>query len=45
MIYVRPRKRLYAPAGKDCPFNADAISLERVTEWKCKGVVSVYSDN
>ena len=45
MIHVRPRKRLYAPVGKDCPFNADAISSERVTEWKCKGVVSVYRDN
>ena len=45
MNHVRPRKRLYAPVGKDCPFSADEIGLQRVTEWKCKGVVSVYKDN
>ena len=45
MVHVRPRKRLYAPVGKDCPFNADDISSERVTEWKCKGIVSKYKDN
>ena len=45
MNHVRPRKRLYAPVGKDCPFSADEIGPQRVTEWKCKGVVSVYKDN
>ena len=45
MNHVRPRKRLYAPVGKDCPFSADEIGPQRVTEWKFKGVVSVYKDN
>lgn len=44
MNNVRPRKRLYAPVGKDCPFDADEVDSRRVTEWKCKGVVSVYKD-
>ena len=45
MNHVRPCKRLYAPVGKDCPFNADEIGSQRVTEWKCKGIVSIYKDN
>lgn len=41
-VHVRPRKRLYAPVGKDCPFDAKDILPDRLTEWKCKGVTSVY---
>lgn len=44
-VHVRPRKRLYAPVGKDCPFEAQDISSERLTEWKCRGTVSVHGDN
>ena len=45
MIHNRPRKRLFAPVGKDCPFDAKDITSERLTEWKCKGVTSVHRDN
>ena len=41
----RPRKRLFAPVGKDCPFDAKEITAERLTEWKCRGVTSQHRDN
>ena len=44
-IFIRLRKRLYAPVGKDCPSSGDEIGSQRVTELKCKGVVSVYKDD
>ena len=30
-VHVRPRKRLYAPTGKDRPFDASDVFTERVT--------------
>jgi len=45
MVHLRPRKRLYAPVGKDCPFEAKDVTSERLTEWKCHGVTSVHRDN
>eukprot|EP00435_Cladocopium_sp_Y103_P014697 s1958_g3.t1 len=36
-VHNRPRKRLFAPVGKDCPFDAKEITAERLTEWKCRG--------
>ena len=44
-IHIRPRKRLFAPVGNDCPFGADDVSSKRVTEWKCKGKVSYHTDD
>ena len=40
-----PEKRLFAPVGNDCPFGAEEISSKRVTEWKCRGKTSKYSDD
>eukprot|EP00435_Cladocopium_sp_Y103_P060485 s1600_g22.t1 len=44
-VHVRPRKRLYAPTGRDCPFDASDVFTERVTEWKCRHRVSVHKDD
>ena len=45
MNHVRPRKRLYTPVGKNCPFQADQVTSERWTEWKCRGKTSFYKDD
>ena len=45
LLRIRPRKRLYAPAGKDCHFDSNEVEPERITEWRCKGRVSVHRDN
>ena len=44
-VHVRPRKRLFAPTGKDCPFDASDVFTERVTEWKCRNKVSLHKDD
>ena len=44
-IHVRPRKKLFAPVGGDCPFSAEQITHERLTEWVCRRRTSVYKDN
>jgi len=44
-IHIKPRKRLFAPVGNDCPFGAEEISSKRVTVWKCRGKTSIYSDD
>ena len=44
-VHVRPRKRLYAPTGRDCPFDASDVFTERITEWKCRNRVSVHKDD
>ena len=45
LVHLRPRKRLFAPVGKDCPFDSNEVEPERITEWRCKGKVSVHRDN
>ena len=45
MNHVRPRKRLYTPVGKNCRFQADQVTSERWTEWKCRGKTSFYKDD
>eukprot|EP00435_Cladocopium_sp_Y103_P033668 s1073_g8.t1 len=44
-VHVRPRKRLFAPVGNDCPFNASEIGSRRQTEGRCKKAVSLYTDD
>ena len=44
-VHVRPRKRLFAPVGKDCPFDSNEVHTERVTEWKCRNRVSLHKDD
>ena len=44
-VHLRPRKRLFAPTGRDCPFDATDVFTERVTEWKCRGRISIHKDN
>ena len=44
-VHLRPRKRLFAPVGNDCPFGSNEVEPERITEWRCKGKVSVHRDN
>ena len=44
-VHLRPRKRLFAPVGNDCPFNASEIGSKRQTEWRCKKAVSLYTDD
>eukprot|EP00438_Fugacium_kawagutii_P008853 Skav208553 [mRNA] locus=scaffold1216:632395:633273:+ [translate_table: standard] len=45
-IRKRPRKRLIAPVGNDCPFGGGgAILATRVTEWKCKNRASTRTDD
>ena len=44
-VHVRPRKRLFTPMTKNCPFDTCAVSENRETQWKCRGKVSVYEDN
>lgn len=39
------RKRLFAPVGKDCPFDSNEVHTERVTEWKCRNRVSLHKDD
>ena len=45
LVHLRPRKRLFAPVGEDCPFDSNEVEPERITEWRCKGKVSVHRDN
>ena len=40
-----PRKRLLAPVGNDCPFNAKDIGSKRITEWRCRNRVSTHQDD
>jgi len=44
-VHIRPRKRLFAPVGGDCPFSAQQITHERLTEWVCRRRTSMYRDN
>ena len=44
-IHLRPRKRLYAPTGKDCPFDSSDVHVERITEWNCRNRKSTHKDN
>ena len=44
-VHVRPRKKLFAPVGRDCPFDVSDVSHERLTEWKCRGKISVHKDD
>ena len=45
LVHLRPRKRLFAPVRKDYPFDSNKVEPERITEWRCKGKVSVHRDN
>ena len=42
MVHQKPRKRLYAPEGKDRPFKANEITSEA---WRCCGFASVHRGN
>ena len=44
-VHVRPRKRLFAPVGNDCPFNAKDIGCKRITDWRCRNRVSTHQDD
>ena len=44
-VHVRPRKRLYTPIGRNCPFESNSISSARETSWKCRGKTSAYTDD
>ena len=44
-VHIRPRKRLFAPTGKDCPFDSNDVFTERVTEWNCRNRKSTHKDN
>ena len=44
-VDVRPRKKLFAPVGRDCPIDVSDVSHERLTEWKCRGKISVHKDD
>lgn len=44
-VHIRPRKRLFAPTGKDCPFDSNEVFTERVTEWNCRNRKSTHKDN
>ena len=44
-VHVKPRKRLYTPVGRSCPFNSTELVPARETQWKCKGRVSNFSDS
>ena len=41
---VKPRKRLYTPVGRSCPFPSDIVSSARETVWKCRGRASTFKD-
>ena len=45
VIHVQPTKRLFAPVGKDAPFDSDKITSHRSTEWKCRGRWSTYDED
>lgn len=44
-VHIRPRKRLFAPVGNDCPFNPKEIGPKRITEWRCRNRVSTHQDD
>ena len=44
-VHLRPRKRMFAPTGKDCPFDSSDVFTERITEWHCRNRKSTYKDN
>ena len=44
-VHARPRKKLFAPVGRDCPFDVSEVSHERLTEWKRRGKISVHKDD
>ena len=44
-VHVKPRKRLYTPVGRSCPFPSDIVSSARETVWKCKGRASTFKDD
>ncbi|CAE7029195.1 GIP [Symbiodinium natans] len=44
-VHVKPRKRLYTPVGRHCPFDFHLLSSARETEWKCRGKLSTFSDD
>ena len=44
-VHLRLRKRLFAATERDCPFDATDVFTERVTEWKCRGRISIHKDN
>ena len=44
-VHVKPRKKLFAPVGNDCPFDAKDVLSKRETQWCCKNRTSFYADD
>ena len=44
-VHLRPRKRLFAPTGRDCPFDSSDVFTERITEWHCRNRKSTHKDD
>ena len=44
-VHVKPRKKMYIPIGKHCPFSSQEVTASRETTWKCRGKTSTFKDN
>ena len=44
-VHLRPRKRLFAPTGRECPFDSSDVFTERITEWHCRNRKSTHKDD
>lgn len=44
-MYTRSRKRLFVSISNDYLFDIDDISSKRITEYKCRGKISIYTDD